>query len=189
VKRFLIETATLDKRFSFISESAGSKLLFADSRSGLVVEFVVGKGKKAQSSMVSLSEFIDVKGWKAVGNRLASDLPVSIRLVSFSMPDESTLAGSALVGDGDVVNLEDGGSLASVGVGRRDLDKAESPAGAGVEEGDVDEAELPAGAASIDDSSRSGVHNPTDGAAEAEAGQDSGDRNRQGVPRQLGLFD
>jgi topoisomerase-4 subunit A len=181
VKRFLIETATLDKRFSFISESAGSKLLFADSRGDLVVEYVVGKGKKAQSSMVSLSEFIDVKGWKAVGNRLVSDLPVSVRLVSFSSPEDHSLPDTAGFGNSILVEGNNGGSPPANGVaGHSSSDSQESAEGGTKTDG----------APNFGQDSHEGVVQPNPGIIEEMGnGQDSADNNRLGIPRQLGLFD
>ena len=184
VKRFIVETATLDKRFSFISESTGSKLLFADSRSDLVVEYVVGKGKKAQGSRVSLSEFIDVKGWKAVGNRLVSDLPVSVQLISFSSTEEQAKAVSGAVLDSESVESVESvveGTLGAV---------------AGVEQGRTDSDVAPMavitadGADSFGPDSHSGDSSSKQGSVGATAAaQDSADDNRQGIPRQLGLFD
>ena len=161
VKRFIIETATLDKRFSFISESAGSKLLFADTRSDLVVAYVVGKGKKAQSSTVSLTDFIEVKGWKAAGNRLVSDLPVSIELISFTQPDESAFMDSEGVRVGVLAEAD----AAGAGSGAEP-----DAAGAG-------------GAAAEPDAAGAG------GGAVPDAGQNPADLGRTGVPQQLGLFD
>jgi len=74
VKRFLVETTTLDKSFVFISESPGSKLILATTASDPVAELEIEKGKSKQkvTQTVKLSEMVDVKGWKAMGNRLSS---------------------------------------------------------------------------------------------------------------------
>lgn len=72
VKRFKIETSTLGKRFSFISETKGSKLLAVTANPEPLVEIKVQKDKKAdkETEKIGLHEFIDVKGWKAMGNKL-----------------------------------------------------------------------------------------------------------------------
>ena len=72
VKRFKIETSTLDKRFLFISETKGSKLLAATAHPEPLVEVKLQKDKKAdkETEKIALHEFIDVKGWKAMGNKL-----------------------------------------------------------------------------------------------------------------------
>jgi len=72
VKRFKIETSTLDKRFFFISETKGSKMLAVTANPEPVVEVKMQRDKKAdkETENVKLHEFIDVKGWKAMGNKL-----------------------------------------------------------------------------------------------------------------------
>ncbi|MBL3658245.1 DNA gyrase/topoisomerase IV subunit A [Fulvivirga sediminis] len=73
VKRFQIETTTINKKFNFISEAAGSKLLIASTfdKTTIEVEFIRGKGKDSESEELALEEQIDVKGWKAMGNKLS----------------------------------------------------------------------------------------------------------------------
>lgn len=74
VKRFRIETTTIDKKFLFISDEKGSKLILAsidvypriemsykkDSQSGLIKE------------EVNLDEIAEVRGWKAMGSKLST---------------------------------------------------------------------------------------------------------------------
>ncbi|AMM52167.1 DNA topoisomerase IV subunit A [Rufibacter sp. DG15C] len=72
VKRFLIETTTVGKRFTFISESKGSKLLAASVAAEPKAEIKFQRDKKSEkeSEVLLLNEFIDVKGWRAMGNKL-----------------------------------------------------------------------------------------------------------------------
>nr|WP_262712146.1 DNA gyrase/topoisomerase IV subunit A [Hymenobacter setariae] len=72
VKRFKIETSTLEKRFTFISESKGSKLLVATAFAEPAIEVKLQRDKKAekQTETLRLDQFIEVKGWKALGNKL-----------------------------------------------------------------------------------------------------------------------
>lgn len=72
VKRFLIETTSLEKKFSFISESTGSKLIAVSvaDKPIVEVEYTKGKSKDKIKEELDLSELIDVKGWKALGNKL-----------------------------------------------------------------------------------------------------------------------
>ena len=72
VKRFKIETSTLAKRFTFISEAKGSKMLAVTANPEPLVEVKMQKDKKAdkETENIALHEFIDVKGWKAMGNKL-----------------------------------------------------------------------------------------------------------------------
>ena len=73
VKRFLIETTTPDKEFGFISEGIGSRLEFVTTSDTpeVEIEMLKGKGKEKESEVVNLEEIVDVKGWKALGNRLS----------------------------------------------------------------------------------------------------------------------
>nr|WP_317191960.1 DNA gyrase/topoisomerase IV subunit A [Hymenobacter rubidus] len=72
VKRFKIETSTLEKRFTFIAETKGSKLLAVTAHPEPLAEVTIQRDKKAdkEKEKIALSEFIDVKGWKAMGNKL-----------------------------------------------------------------------------------------------------------------------
>jgi topoisomerase-4 subunit A len=72
VKRFHIETTTMDKPFTFISESKGSKLLAASTFAEPEVEVKLQRDKKAdkETEKLRLDQFIEVKGWKAMGNKL-----------------------------------------------------------------------------------------------------------------------
>jgi topoisomerase-4 subunit A len=72
VKRFHIETTTMDKPFTFISETKGSKLLAATTFAEPEVEVKLQRDKKAdkETETLRLDQFIEVKGWKAMGNKL-----------------------------------------------------------------------------------------------------------------------
>lgn len=74
VKRFLIETNTVNKKFGFISEAAGSKLILAttDNDPRVEITYIKGKNKEKLVEQVALGDLIDVKGWKAMGNRLST---------------------------------------------------------------------------------------------------------------------
>ncbi len=70
-KRFRIESTTLDERVSFISDHPKSKLIYATTKQDIQIEyFVMSKNKKEKWTVV-LDEFIDVKGWKSLGNKLS----------------------------------------------------------------------------------------------------------------------
>lgn len=74
VKRFKIETTTLDKKFLFIGEAKGSSLTLAstDSKSGASF-FTEDKKKNKQEWLLTFDDFMEVQGWKTVGSRLASE--------------------------------------------------------------------------------------------------------------------
>lgn len=79
VKRFLIETQTVGKTFSFISEERGSALKFVSIHREPEVELTksIKKGE-VQTERILLYEFIEVKGWKAIGNKLGGNEIVKI---------------------------------------------------------------------------------------------------------------
>jgi topoisomerase-4 subunit A len=91
VKRFLIETSTVDKEFGFISETIGSRLVAATTSDTpeVEIEVVKGKDKEKSTEVVNLEDIIDVKGWKALGNRLSQYRVTKINLVQ----DEETGPG------------------------------------------------------------------------------------------------
>ncbi len=72
VKRFVFENIAIGKKQSFVSEEAGSKLICITSNPAarLVVDVLKGKTQIPETIEVLLSEFIDLKGIKANGNRL-----------------------------------------------------------------------------------------------------------------------
>ncbi len=76
VKRFHIETTKLRERYSFLTEHPKSKILFASVKANPRIKYSIKIKGKPMSGELSLGEFMDVKGWKAVGNRL-SDQPLS----------------------------------------------------------------------------------------------------------------
>lgn len=73
IKRFLIETLTLNKKFMCIPEEKGNYILLATDLKEPRVNLVTGKGKTALEDELNLTEMIDVKGWKAIGNKFAGN--------------------------------------------------------------------------------------------------------------------
>lgn len=81
VKRFLIETTTINKRFNFISDHKQSylKLVTTDSQAQVIV--TVTKGKEDEQVEYDLEMLIDVKGWKAIGNKVSAYPVKEIKLI------------------------------------------------------------------------------------------------------------
>lgn len=82
VKRFLIETTTLNKRFVFVAEEKGAKMVFVSSRDNLLVEVITGTKRKKERQEANLTSFIDVKGWKAIGNKFTTEPVLEVNLLS-----------------------------------------------------------------------------------------------------------
>lgn len=70
VKRFKIETSSIGQKFKFISEHKNSKLYFATLMPDTKVYCVWDTGKKTVEQEVILDDFVSVKGWKSMGNKL-----------------------------------------------------------------------------------------------------------------------
>jgi len=92
LKRFLIETQTLNKKFLFISEEKGSYIVFVSDQKEPKVNVVVGKGKNINEEELVLSELIEVKGWKAIGNKFTTKDLVKIELISTEELIEESIA-------------------------------------------------------------------------------------------------
>lgn len=90
-KRFRIETTTLDKKFSFIGDIKGSKLIFVSTDAHPRMEIVIEKSKtETQKEVIVLDGFVDVRGWKALGNRVS---PLKIKEIKQidSLPETKPL--------------------------------------------------------------------------------------------------
>lgn len=74
VKRFQIETSTEGKKFNFISEAKGSKLLLASTAPNPVAKIKHGKKKDEVTETIDLKDFVEVRGWKALGNKMPQDI-------------------------------------------------------------------------------------------------------------------
>ena len=69
-KRFFIETITLDTPFKFISDAPHSKLYFASIGDEETVVYSIKKNKKMEEYELDLHDFVDIKGWKSLGNKM-----------------------------------------------------------------------------------------------------------------------
>ena len=95
VKRFHIETTRLRERYSYISNHPKSKLLFASTKSNAHIRYSLKVKGKVLSGEIRLGDFVDVKGWKAMGNKLSDTL----------LSDIQEINGAALPAD-DVPSAE-----------------------------------------------------------------------------------
>ena len=100
VKRFVIETSTLDESVFFIKDHPKSKLIFATTKADVEIEYyIMSKGKKEYWTL-ELDEFIDVKGWKAMGNRLSEKVVKGVKVLRTgsedSKDDDSFQAGDTI---------------------------------------------------------------------------------------------
>jgi topoisomerase-4 subunit A len=89
VKRFKIETQTLNNKFQFIKEGKGNYLEMITTHSNPIILLKSGKKRDPEEEEVTLTEYVEVTGWKAVGTRIAGDDLISAELLSEEEgPDE-----------------------------------------------------------------------------------------------------
>jgi topoisomerase-4 subunit A len=89
VKRFKIETNTTDQKFSFLSDHKSSKLYFASATPDPVVRYSYKVRNQKHEEEIRLAEFIDVKGWKALGNKLGDFKLLSVKEVKSNAEKEA----------------------------------------------------------------------------------------------------
>lgn len=107
VKRFQIETTTLDTKNSFIIDEPGAKLVFATLFTKPIVEYSLDLGKgKTKEETVSLAEFIDIKGWKAIGNKLIGGSIKAVKLLEMPTSENEEQQVNFDV-DFEITNLND----------------------------------------------------------------------------------
>ena len=79
VKRFQVETSSLDQRFPFITEHKDSKLFYASVAEQPEVTVKYREKNQTHEKQLDLTEFIDVKGWKSLGNKLTDQKLTSVK--------------------------------------------------------------------------------------------------------------
>jgi topoisomerase-4 subunit A len=92
VKRFKIETQTLNNKFFFIKEGNGNYLEAVTSHPDPVILVKSGRGTQARSTKIKINNFVEVMGWKAVGNKLA-DFSKSTEFEWVHKPVEKDIQG------------------------------------------------------------------------------------------------
>lgn len=88
VKRFQIETSKLDTKYLFISEENGAKLYYASTHPNPVIKYSYKTGGEKHEGTLDFAEFIDVKGYKALGNRLIDHKVLKVTQVHDDMKVE-----------------------------------------------------------------------------------------------------
>lgn len=78
-KRFQVETTSTNQRFPFITEHKKSKLLYASPEPGAAIEYQIKEGSQKVDQELDIEEFIDVKGWRAMGNKVADQRLLTVK--------------------------------------------------------------------------------------------------------------
>jgi topoisomerase-4 subunit A len=116
VKRFRVETSTAHQKFLFIPE--GATLLYATTKPKAHISYNVSTKRYTRPEELHIEGFIDVKGWKAIGNKLGDFKPIEITEIQLPEPDvtEQTMPEKLDIGaeiDLDVKTIK-GGKQASI---------------------------------------------------------------------------
>ncbi len=109
VKRFKVETSTLGKNFIYISEEAGSKLMVVSVAKNPRIELTHRKDSKSDKKVSELSfiALIEVKGWKAMGNKLTSDQVLKVKLIEDEEPEDNDDDNDGGISETEVVPEEE----------------------------------------------------------------------------------
>ena len=115
VKRFQIETNKLNQRFNFLTDDKNTKLYFASVHEKPKLEYSYRVKGGKEDGTVDLADFIDVKGWKALGNKLIDKKISSFKDLTPKPPKvdpkatEKAKKGKLSAGDSVDFDMEDNG--------------------------------------------------------------------------------
>lgn len=84
VKRFRVETTKLKERISFISDHKDSRIMFATVAPNARIKYTMKLNGKKMQGEVSLGDFMEPKGWKAIGNRLSEQKLMGVEEITVS---------------------------------------------------------------------------------------------------------
>lgn len=87
VKRFKIETNTAKQRFSFITDHKSSKLYYVTLANLPQVKYTIRVKGEKEEAVLNIAEFIDVKGWKSLGNKLTDNKLSKVEPIDVEVDD------------------------------------------------------------------------------------------------------
>ncbi|MCB0281814.1 MAG: DNA gyrase/topoisomerase IV subunit A [Calditrichaeota bacterium] len=89
VKRFNIESDVIGRSFHFISENKNSFAAVISTRQETKAEikYLFGKQKERRKEIISLAEIVDIKGWKARGNRVSNYQVIDVKPIKEEGPE------------------------------------------------------------------------------------------------------
>jgi len=113
VKRFKIETNKIGQKYSFISDHKQSKLYFATVADDPKIKYSIRVNRQKEEADLDLAEFIDVKGWKSIGNKLTESKIITVEDLNKKAVDKKkavaakkTAASKAKLKPGDSVDFD-----------------------------------------------------------------------------------
>ncbi len=98
IKRFQLETQTIDKRFLFITEHPDSKVVNVSTNPDTSFLIISGKKKQTKETHIIPEKAIDIKGWKALGNKILENDLIEIRAIKNEVrpPQKETVEKQAI---------------------------------------------------------------------------------------------
>jgi len=70
VKRFKIETTTLNNKFLFIKDGEGNRLEAISTEAEPILRVQTGRGQQVRSAKFKIAKMVEIMGWKAAGAKL-----------------------------------------------------------------------------------------------------------------------
>ena len=105
-KRFQVETTSTNQRFPFITEHKKSRLLFASAEPGAAIAYQIKEGSKKVDQELYIEEFIDVKGWRAIGNKVNDQRLLAVKPIATEVSKQK--AEKLMPGDSLDLDVSDG---------------------------------------------------------------------------------
>ncbi len=80
VKRFKVETTKTNEKFLFITEHKKSSLMYVTTLLRPFITYTIKMGaKKMLGGEIELAKLIDIKGWKALGNKVSDQKLIEVK--------------------------------------------------------------------------------------------------------------
>jgi topoisomerase-4 subunit A len=88
VKRFKIETTKLNEKHSYLIDHKNSKLLHVSVAASPRIQYSIKINGKKMSGELTPAEFVEVKGWKAMGNKVSDQLLTNVKEIENSIIED-----------------------------------------------------------------------------------------------------
>jgi topoisomerase-4 subunit A len=95
VKRFQIETSSSDTAFDFLTEHKKTVLLYVTTNDPAIVSYK----EDGEEHKLNLADFISIKGWRALGNKLSDKKIRKFSTVNQSITDQKLKPGDTITFD------------------------------------------------------------------------------------------
>ena len=97
VKRFQIDTTSLDKPFTFITETRSSTMLLVTTKEEPRISFVEKERNQSTTHELDMAEKVSVKGRTSLGNRISKTKVRTVKLIGFKKEETPKPAESKQV--------------------------------------------------------------------------------------------